>query len=77
MVAVAPDAALLDAFHAAARDFPWYRTLLRELGLDPAGIADATAFSQRCPILTKANTFDRFHSISSRQPRRSRRWLVC
>ena len=60
MVAVAPDAALLDAFHAAARDFPWYRTLLREQGLDPADIADATAFSQRCPILTKANTFDRF-----------------
>ena len=60
MVAVAPDAALLDALHAAARDFPWYRTLLREQGLDPADIADATAFSQRCPILTKANTFDRF-----------------
>jgi len=55
-----PDAGLLDAFHGAARDFPWYRALLAEDGLDPATIRDAADYSRRCPILTKANTFDRF-----------------
>ena len=50
MVAVAPDAALLDALHAAARDFPWYRTLLREQGLDPADIARRA----RAPSLDRA-----------------------
>src|SRR4051812_38960261 len=60
MTSTAPDGALLEAFRAAARDFPWYRTLLEERCLDPADIADAASFSSRCPILTKANTFDRF-----------------
>ena len=39
---------------------PAYRVLLREHGIDPAAIADDETFAARCPILTKANTFDRF-----------------
>ena len=39
---------------------PAYRLLLTEAGVDPAAIVDAASYSARCPILTKANTFDRF-----------------
>jgi len=53
-----PDGAL-EAFRGAVRGFPWYRTVVEEHGLDPATVVDAESFA-RCPILTKANTFDRF-----------------
>ena len=39
---------------------PAYRCLLREHGVDPVAIVDSDTFAARCPILTKANTFDRF-----------------
>jgi len=70
MIPTAPDGPLLDAFRAAARDFPWYRTLLDAQRLDPADISDAASFSHRCPILTKANTFDRFalHQLAATTP---------
>src|SRR5215207_9602775 len=70
MIPFAPDGGLLDAFHGAARDFPWYRTLLVEQGIDPADVGDPAAFSRRCPILTKANTFDRFplHQLAALTP---------
>jgi phenylacetate-CoA ligase len=48
------------AFQRAATSVPAYRRLLEEHGVDPATIVDSEAFTTRCPILTKANTFDRF-----------------
>ena len=48
------------AFQRAATSVPAYRRLLEEHGVDPATIVDYEAFTARCPILTKANTFDRF-----------------
>jgi len=51
---------LLAAFQRAASNMPAYRCLLHEHGVDPVAIVDADAFAARCPILTKANTFDRF-----------------
>jgi phenylacetate-CoA ligase len=59
MASSGPDDGLIEAFRAAAR-LPWYRRLLTEQHVDPDEIGDAAAFSRRCPILTKANTFDRF-----------------
>jgi len=51
---------LLAAFQRAASNMAAYRCLLHEHGVDPVAIVDADAFAARCPILTKANTFDRF-----------------
>jgi phenylacetate-CoA ligase len=48
------------AFQRAAASMPAYRTLLEEHGIDPAAIVDHETFVARCPILSKANTFDRF-----------------
>jgi phenylacetate-CoA ligase len=48
------------AFQRAASSVPAYRRLLQEHGVDPATIVDYESFATRCPILTKANTFDRF-----------------
>ena len=48
------------AFQRAASSVPAYRRLLEEHGVDPAAIVDYESFAARCPILTKANTFDRF-----------------
>src|SRR4051812_15838641 len=59
MVSSGPDDGVIEAFRAAAR-LPWYRSLLAEHHVDPDEIGDAAAFSRRGPILTKANTFDRF-----------------
>ena len=39
---------------------PAYRCLLQEHGVEPGAIVDDDTFAERCPILTKANTFDRF-----------------
>ena len=55
-----PAERLLAAFQRAASVVPAYRRLLEEGGIDPAGIVDGDSFAARCPILTKANTFDRF-----------------
>ena len=51
---------LLAAFQRAASSVPAYRRLLEEQGVEPAAIVDSETFAARCPILTKANTFDRF-----------------
>jgi phenylacetate-CoA ligase len=48
------------AFQRAASSVPAYRRLLHEHDVDPATIIDFETFSTRCPVLTKANTFDRF-----------------
>jgi phenylacetate-CoA ligase len=51
---------LLAAFRRAATAVPAYGRLLAEHGIDSAAIVDRRTFSALCPILTKANTFDRF-----------------
>ena len=51
---------LLATFRRAAASVPAYRRILDEHGVEPAAIVDRQTFSTRCPILTKANTFDRF-----------------
>jgi phenylacetate-CoA ligase len=51
---------LLTAFRRAATTVPAYGRLLDERGVEPAAIVDRRTFSALCPILTKANTFDRF-----------------
>jgi phenylacetate-CoA ligase len=56
----ASDALLLDAFRRAASEVPAYRSLLAESGVNPSEIVDRDTFVDRCPILTKANTFDCF-----------------
>lgn len=43
----------------AARDSKAYRALLQEQGVDPANIGSVVELS-RLPVLTKANTFERF-----------------
>jgi phenylacetate-CoA ligase len=48
------------AFQRAASCVPAYRRLLQEHGVDPASIVDYESFTARCPILTKANTFEQF-----------------
>ena len=47
------------AFQRAASSVPAYRRLLQEHDVDASAIVDCETFA-RCPILTKANTFDRF-----------------
>jgi phenylacetate-CoA ligase len=70
MTRIDPDAndRVLRAFqHAAA--LPWYRTLLDEHGVRPAEVTDAASFIDRCPVLNKSNTFDRFplHELAPRE----------
>ncbi len=48
------------AFQRAASSVPAYRRLLQEHDVDASAIVDCETFAARCPILTKANTFDRF-----------------
>ena len=60
-MSASPAAPLLRAaFQRAASQVPAYRRLLQEHGVDPAAIVDVETFAARCPVLTKANTFDRF-----------------
>ncbi|MBS0474929.1 MAG: hypothetical protein JSR28_07245 [Proteobacteria bacterium] len=49
----------LRACAEAARHSPAYQTLLREHGIDPASIGTNTDWAS-LPVLTKANTFERF-----------------
>jgi phenylacetate-CoA ligase len=51
---------LLSAFRRAAAEVAAYRRLLDEHRIDPADIVDLETFTRHCPVLTKANTFDRF-----------------
>ena len=48
------------AFQRAASSVPAYRRLLQEHDVDASAIVDCETFAARCPILSKANTFDRF-----------------
>jgi phenylacetate-CoA ligase len=61
------DDRVLHAFQQAA-GLPWYRTLLDEHGVRPPDIVDVTGFIDRCPVLSKSNTFDRFplHELAPR-----------
>jgi phenylacetate-coenzyme A ligase PaaK-like adenylate-forming protein len=54
------DDELLATFRRAASTVPAYRRILEEHGVEPSAIVDRQTFSTLCPILTKANTFDRF-----------------
>jgi phenylacetate-CoA ligase len=51
---------LLTAFRRAASSVPAYRQLLDEHGVEPCAVVDRRTFAALCPVLTKANTFDRF-----------------
>ena len=54
---------VLTAFRRAASESAAYRVLLQEHKIDSNSIADLEAFSARCPIINKQETFGRF-SIS-------------
>ena len=51
---------LLQAFRRAAEDMPAYRQLCAEQGVQADRIVDLESFSRLCPLLGRANTFDRF-----------------
>lgn len=51
---------LLPCFRRAARHSPAYRALLAEAGVDQGSINTLEDFVNRCPLLEKANTFQRF-----------------
>ncbi|MCX7114126.1 MAG: hypothetical protein NTX45_29460 [Proteobacteria bacterium] len=51
---------LLRAFRRAAEEVPAYRELCGEQGMHAGQIVDLESFSRLCPLLGRANTFDRF-----------------
>ena len=51
---------LLNAFHRAVETMPAYRELCGEQGIHASQIVDVESFSRLCPLLGRANTFDRF-----------------
>ncbi len=51
---------LLRAFRRAVTEVPAYRELCGEQGVSADQIVDVESFSHLCPLLRKANTFDRF-----------------
>ena len=51
---------LLAEFRRAAVQVPAYQVLLDEHGVRADAVLDVQTFSSVCPLLTKANTFDRF-----------------
>ncbi len=51
---------LLQAFQRAAEEMPAYRELCAEHGVDVGRVIDVDSFSSLCPLLGRANTFDRF-----------------
>ena len=51
---------LLAEFRRAATHVPAYQVLLDEHGVRAADVRDVETFSTVCPLLSKANTFDRF-----------------
>lgn len=50
---------LLQAFRRAYREVAAYRELCQGQGFEPGQVADAASFSRHCPLLCRANTFDR------------------
>jgi phenylacetate-CoA ligase len=59
MVKMATDRVLV-AFRRAATSSVAYQQLLREASVSVDSITDLAAFTARCPVLTKENTFGRF-----------------
>ena len=53
-------ARVLNEFRRAAVEVPAYRTLLEEHGIRAGDVHDLASFVRCCPVLSKANTFDRF-----------------
>jgi phenylacetate-CoA ligase len=51
---------LLAEFRRAATQVPAYEVLLEEHGVRAEDVCDVQTFSRVCPLLSKANTFDRF-----------------
>ncbi len=51
---------LLLAFRRAAKSVPAYRELCREQGVRTDLVVDLESFTRLCPLLGRANTFDRF-----------------
>jgi phenylacetate-CoA ligase len=51
---------LLTEFRRAAGAVPAYQALLAERGIRTIQVADLASFARLCPVLSKANTFDRF-----------------
>ncbi|MFZ4701965.1 MAG: hypothetical protein ACOYMG_18120 [Candidatus Methylumidiphilus sp.] len=51
---------LLSAFRRAVEEVPAYRELCGEQAVRVGQIVDLESFSRLCPLLTRANTFDRF-----------------
>lgn len=51
---------LLQAFRRAAEAVPAYREICLEQGVRTDHITDVESFSRLCPLLGRANTFDRF-----------------
>ena len=54
------DTHVVEAFQRAAARVPAYRQVLAEHGVDAAAVVDSASFAAHAPLLTKANTFDRF-----------------
>ncbi len=51
---------VLTEFRRAAAAVPAYQALLAESGIRITQVADLASFARLCPVLSKANTFDRF-----------------
>ena len=51
---------LLATYRTTAATVSAYRTLLAEQHVDPNAITDTASFSRLAPVLSKANTFERF-----------------
>jgi phenylacetate-CoA ligase len=54
------EARLLTEFGRAAADVPAFRMLLDEQGIRAERVTDLASFTRVCPLLSKANTFNRF-----------------
>lgn len=52
--------ALYAAFEQIVTTMPWYRQLLDEAGVRRSDVRSSADVVARCPVLTKANTFQRF-----------------
>lgn len=52
--------ALYATFDQVAATMPWYRELLAEAGVQRRDVRSGADVVARCPVLTKANTFQRF-----------------
>jgi phenylacetate-CoA ligase len=57
MIAASGERDALNAFRRVVRTVPFYRRMIDEQGVDPAGIDSIEAFTTKVPILDKQNTF--------------------